>query len=143
MTETIPAPPEGFVAMPGRGVFSTLNGPYFTKASEDGGVIQAFFALARHTNGIGIVHGGMLSAFTDGLLASAVGRGTGKIAVTIHLSLDFLHMARKGDWVIGEARMSRATKDVAFADGRLHVRGVDILRASGVFKIMERPRPPS
>lgn len=138
MSEAIPEPPEGFVVMAGRGAFSTLNGPYYQKPGLEEGVAQAFFALPRHTNGIGIVHGGMLSAFTDGLLASAVGRGTGKIAVTIHLSLDFLHMARKGDWVIGEAKMSRATRDVAFADGRLHVRGVDILRASGVFKIMER-----
>jgi acyl-coenzyme A thioesterase PaaI-like protein len=47
-------------------------------------------------------------------------------------------MAREGDWIIGEARMSRATKDVAFADGRLHARGVEIVRASGVFKVMSR-----
>ena len=138
MDDDIPAPPEGFKLSSGRGSFSTLNGPYFHRTGPDGLSEQAFFALDRHTNGIGIVHGGMLSAFTDGLLAGAVGRGTGKIAVTIHLSIDFLHMARKGDWVLGEARMSRATRDVAFADGRLHVRGVDIVRASGVFKIMDR-----
>lgn len=137
--EIIPEPPEGFFKAEGRGAFSTLNGPYFHKRGTGEAVEQAFFALGRHTNGIGIVHGGMLSAFTDGLMAGAVGRGAGKIAVTIHLSIDFLHMARKGDWVIGEAKMSRATRDVAFADGRLHVRGVDIVRASGVFKLMDRP----
>lgn len=136
--DLIPPPPEGFVRAEGRGAFSTLNGPYFHRAGGEG-VAQAFYALGRHTNGLGIVHGGMLSAFADGLLAGAVGRGAGKIAVTIHLSIDFLHMARKGDWVMGEARMTRATRDVAFADGRLHVRGVDIVRVSGVFKLMERP----
>jgi len=138
--EIVPEPPPGFIRSEGRGQFSTLNGPYFHKVGDGETVEQAFFALARHTNGIGIVHGGMLSAFTDGLLAGAVGRGAGKVAVTIHLSIDFLHMARKGDWVIGEAKMSRATRDVGFADGRLHVRGVDIVRASGVFKLMDRPR---
>lgn len=116
------------------------NGPYFHKPEEGPIVQQAFFALSRHTNGIGIVHGGMLSAFADGLLAGAVGRGSGKIGVTIHLSIDFLHMARKGDWVMGEAEMTRATKDIGFAQGRLHVRGVDIVRASGVFKLMDRSR---
>lgn len=135
----IPAPPEGFIRSGGRGEFSTRNGPYFHKTGVEDGVEQAFFALARHTNGMGIVHGGMLSAFADGLLAGAVGKGAGKMAVTIHLSIDFLHMARKGDWVIGEARMTRATRDVAFAEGQLHVRGVDIVRASGVFKLMDRP----
>ena len=137
--EVMPDAPAGFVPSSGRGAFSTRNGPYFHKTDEGDTVEQAFFALARHTNGLGIVHGGMLSAFADGLLAGAVGRGSGKIGVTIHLSIDFLHMARKGDWVMGEARMSRATRDVAFADGRLHVRGVDIVRASGVFKLMDRP----
>ena len=137
--DEIPAPPEGFVAMAGRGAFSTLNGPYFQRKGGGETIEQAFFALDRHTNGIGIVHGGMLSAFSDALLAGAVGRQTGKISVTIHLSIDFLHMARKGDWVMGEARMTRATRDIGFADGRLHVRGVDIVRASGVFKLMARP----
>ena len=58
--------------------------------------------------------------------------------MTIHLSVDYLHMARQGDWVIGEARMTRATRDVAFAEGRAHVRGVDVVRASGIFKMMTR-----
>jgi uncharacterized protein (TIGR00369 family) len=137
--DAIPDPPPGFVRSKGRGPFSTVNGPYFHKpALADGPVEQAFYALGRHTNGIGIVHGGMLSAFMDGLLASAAGHGTGRVSVTIHLSIDFLHMARQGDWVLGEARLTRATKDVAFAEGRAHVRGVDVVRASGIFKMMAR-----
>ena len=44
----------------------------------------------------------MLTAFMDGLLAAAVYRATRKTSVTIHLSVDFLHMARVGEWVIGE-----------------------------------------
>lgn len=138
MDELIPDPPPGFVLSKNRGPFSTHNGPYFHRMGEDGLVEQAFYVLTRHANGIGIVHGGMLSAFSDGLLAAAVGRGTSQVGVTIHLSIDFLHMARQGDWIIGEARMSRATRDVAFADGRLHARGVDIVRCSGVFKLMSR-----
>lgn len=141
MDELIPDPPPGFVRSTNRGPFSTMIGPYFHREAEGETVEQAFFALERHINGVGIVHGGMLSAFTDGLLAYAVGQGAKMGAVTIHLSIDFLHMARKGDWVMGEARMTRAGKDVAFAEGRLHARGVDVVRASGVFKLM--PRKPA
>jgi uncharacterized protein (TIGR00369 family) len=137
--DAIPEPPPGFVRSQGRGQFSTHNGPYFHKPyAGEGPVEQAFYALPRHANGIGLVHGGMLSAFMDGLLASAAGRATGRVSVTIHLSIDFLHMARQGDWVMGEARLTRATKDVAFAEGRAHVRGVDVVRASGIFKMMAR-----
>ena len=138
MADEIPEPPAGFVLSQGRGQFSTHNGPYFHRVADGETVEQAFYALPRHTNGIGLVHGGMLSAFTDGLLAMAVGRGTQHVAVTIHLSIDFLHMARQGDWIIGEARMTRATRDVGFSEGVLRARGVDIVRASGIFKLMDR-----
>lgn len=137
--DVIPEPPPGFVRSQGRGQFSTHNGPYFHKPVGEGGLVeQAFYALPRHANGIGLVHGGMLSAFMDGLLASAAGHATGKVSVTIHLSIDFLHMAREGDWILGEAKLTRATKDVAFAEGRAHARGVDVVRASGIFKMMAR-----
>lgn len=138
MAEDVPAPPEGFVRSDLRGPFSTHNGPYFHRRGEGGLVEQAFYALPRHANGLGLVHGGMLSAFMDGLLANAIGVKASKVAVTIHLSIDFLHMARMGDWVMGEARCTRLTRDVGFAEGRAHVRGVDVVRASGVFKLMER-----
>lgn len=138
--EAAPAPPEGYVASSGRGGFSTLNGPYFHRPGDGPLVEQAFYALPRHANGLGLVHGGMLSAFMDGVLAGAAFRGTGKTAVTIHLSIDFLHMGRVGDWVMGEARMTRATRDVAFVEGRAYVGGRDLIRCSGIFKLMARDR---
>lgn len=140
MSEEIPEPPEGFVRSQGRGLFSTHNGPYFHRPGDGPLVEQAFFGLPRHANGVGLIHGGMLSAFMDGVLAGAAGRGTGRMGVTIHLSIDYLHMARAGDWIFGEARMTRATKDVAFAEGRAYSRGVDVVRASGIFKLMDRTR---
>ena len=133
-------PPEGYVPAEGRGGVSTLNGPYFHRPGEGDLAEQAFYARSRHANGLGLVHGGMLSAFMDGVLAGAVWRGTGKAAVTIHMSIDFLHMARVGEWVMGEARLTRATRDVAFAEGRAYVGGHDVVRCSGVFKLMNRDR---
>jgi uncharacterized protein (TIGR00369 family) len=134
------APPEGYVLAGGRGSFSTHNGPYYTRPGDGMLAEQAFLALDRHANGLGLVHGGMLAAFMDGVLGGAVWRGCQQRAVTIHLSIDYLHMARVGDWVMGEGRMTRATRDVAFAEGRAYVGGRDIVRCAGVFKLMN-PRP--
>src|SRR5271170_6574615 len=78
--QAIPPPPPGFVATRPRGPFSTHNGPYFERASAEGAE-QAFFILPRHCNQMGIVHGGMLSAFMDGLLAASVGRAAGAPSV--------------------------------------------------------------
>lgn len=134
----IPAPPQGFVLTSGRGPFTTHNGPYFHREVPGEATEQAFYALTRHANGLGLVHGGMLTAFMDGLLAAAVWRATRQTSVTIHLSVDFLHMARVGEWVIGESKVTRATRDVAFVEGRAHVGHHDVIRASGVFKLMRK-----
>ena len=135
--QAIPPPPDGFVATRPRGPFSTHNGPYFERASAEGAE-QAFFILPRHCNQLGIVHGGMLSAFMDGLLAASVGRAAGAPSVTMHLSLDFLAMARAGEWALGAAKVTRLARDVAFAEGHVQVGGRDLVRGSGVFKLMRR-----
>jgi uncharacterized protein (TIGR00369 family) len=134
-----PPPPPGFELQSGRGAFTSHNGPYYRRETGDG-VEQAFYALPRHCNGVGIVHGGMLSSFLDGLLAGAASRGTDATAITIHLSVDFLAMGRAGEWVIGEARLTRATREIAFAEGHVHVGGRPIARATGVFRLMKRRR---
>jgi acyl-coenzyme A thioesterase PaaI-like protein len=132
--DLIPEPPEGFHRSSGRGAFTTHNGPYFN--NEAG--VQAFYALKRHCNGVGLLHGGMLSAFLDGVLAGAAARGGGGQPITVHLSIDFLDMGRAGDWVLGEATLTRATRDLAFVEGRAHVGGRSLARATGVFKLMRR-----
>ena len=130
-------PPDGFVRSTERGPFTTHNGPFYHRPA-DWGAEQAFFAEPRHCNGIGLIHGGMLSAFLDGLLAAAVALKTGAVPVTIHLSVDYLGMGRAGSWVIGAARVSRVTSELAFVEGRASVRGRDLARATGVFKLMRR-----
>lgn len=138
--EPVPPPPAGYELLERRGGFSVLNGPYFHRPGEGPKVEQAFYALRRHTNGLGLVHGGMLSTFMDSLLASAVYREAGRVAVTVHLSVDFLHMARAGEWIEGQARMIRAARDLAFAEGTARVGAAEVVRASGVFKLMGRNR---
>jgi len=134
--ELIPAPPEGFKPS-ARGPYTTHNGPFFHRSTSET-LEHAFFVLKRHCNSLGIVHGGMLSTFMDGVLANAVGREAGTASVTVHLSLDFLSMARAGDWVFGDAVVTRQTKDLIFVEGRIRVGTRDVMRASGIFKPVHR-----
>ena len=135
--EAFPAPPEGFQPSNNRGAFTTHNGPFFYRPRREGAE-QAFFVQRRHCNGLGLIHGGMLSAFLDGLLANAVAQATGATPITMHLSIDFLAMGRAGEWILGDARLTRAARDVAFAEGRALVAGKAIARATGVFRLMRR-----
>lgn len=129
------APPQGFVASTSRGPFTTHNGPVFHKIDGDR-FWQGFYALPRHCNGHGIVHGGWLSSFADGLLGMAVWRATQTRAVTLRLNTDFLGMVRPGEWVEGTAQVTRATRSLAFARGEIHCGERQVLSAEGVFKLM-------
>ena len=133
MTDEIPPPPDGFVPS-ARGPFTTHNGPMFHKLRVDGAAEHAFFVLPRHCNAMGIVHGGMLTTFLDGLLARAVYEAVKAQSVTLHLSVDFLSAARQGQWVMGDATVTRVAKEIAFAEARIHADGRDVLRGSGIFK---------
>jgi len=132
-------PPEGFVLSERRGPFTQHNGPFYHRL---GPILteHGFFALKRHCNGLGIVHGGMLASFVDGMLGHAVSFDAKAAGVTIHLSLDYLSMARSGEWVQGEAKVTRRARDVAFAEARAFVGDKDVVRAAAVFKLMDRHR---
>lgn len=130
-------PPEGFELSSSRGPFTTHNGPYFYKM-VDGQICQGFRAQERHCNSLGIVHGGMLMAFGDGLLASAVWIESRRRSVTVRMTSDFTHMVRKGEWVEGKAWVTRAARSVAFAETEIYTGDQLVLRASGVFKLFRK-----
>lgn len=129
--------PAGFVLSASRGPFTTHNGPVFHKVDGDR-FWQGFRALPRHCNGVGIVHGGWLSSFADGLLAMSVWREAKARSVTLRLNVDFLGMVRPGEWVEGTAHVTRATRSLAFARAEVTCAERKVLTAEGVFKLMHR-----
>jgi uncharacterized protein (TIGR00369 family) len=131
------SPPEGFRPVASKAPFLNYVGPIYERQTAPGTVERCFWAAEQHSNGLGLVHGGMLATFMDGTLALACTTPT-HVPVTISLSMDYLRMARIGEWIVGEARILRATREMAFAEGRAHVGGVDVVRASGVFKLFPR-----
>ena len=129
--------PEGFKLSIDRGPFTTHNGPYFHKVSGDS-FAHGFRATQRHCNSHGIVHGGMLMAFGDGVLATAVYREAKRRAVTIRMTSDFVHMVRVGEWVEGTAWVTRAARSVCFVEGEIKTGNQVVLRCSGVFKLFRK-----
>ncbi len=129
-------PPEGF-APSSRGPFTTHNGPFYQKVLP-GALLHGFRARQRHCNGAGIVHGGLLMAFADGLLAAAIWRETRARMVTMRMTSDFLAMARPGEWVEGAGVVDHADADVAYASGHIYVGERSVLRVHGIFKLMNR-----
>lgn len=127
-----------------RGPFTTHNGPWF-HWSEGDDFRQGVRLLDRHCNSRGIVHGGFLSSFADGLLATTIFRSLKRSAVTVQLTTEFLSEARSGDWLQGTATVLRATPSLAFVSASAWV-GEDIeepkdglvFTAHAVFKLKEQ-----
>ncbi len=128
-------PPEGFVFSKARGPFTSHNGPFFHKVTDEG-FWHGFRARDRHLNGHGIVHGGLLMSFADGLMGTAVWRETKTRAVTMRMTTDLLDMVRPGEWVEGTARVVRAARTVAFVEAEITCGSRKVLAASGVFKLL-------
>ncbi len=130
-------PPEGFVPTTNRGPYTSHNGPYFHKVEGDT-FFHGFRVLERHCNSHGILHGGMMMTFADGLLATAVWRETRVRFVTMRMTSDFKGMVRPGDWVEGTGRVTRAARSVAFAEAEIFVGNRLVFGATGLFKLFRR-----
>lgn len=132
--------PAGFSERPTRGAFARLIGPYFERPGADP-VLRGFQVEERHTNALGIAHGGMVMSFLDSVLAGAVGQVAKGSFVTLRMTTDFLAPARLGDWVEGQAVVTRSTRSVCYVRGEARVGGRRVASADAVFRLLQRQHP--
>ena len=131
--------PPGFTRIENVTGFAEANGPWFEKI-EDGRLIRGFLPGPQHANALGIVHGGMLAAFLDSAMGTAVFRDIERRAVTLTLSLDYLGPARLGDWLQAEGRVVGHDEHVAQVRGRLYGPHHEVLAGLGAFSLLARHR---
>jgi uncharacterized protein (TIGR00369 family) len=126
--------------------FIQSNGPLYTRRTEIG-LQMGFRVEPRHTNPMGICHGGMMATFCDMLCPMTAHvvckEATGRFLPTISLQIDYLSSAPLGAWVQGEAQVLRATRNMVFMQGLVTADGVNAARVSGVFKIGALFQPPT
>jgi len=133
--------PPGFRELTEAIGFSAANGPWFEKI-EDGRAIRGFRPGPQHANALGIVHGGMLAAFLDSAMGTAVWQTLHRRAVTLRLSIDYLGPARLGDWLQAEGVLVGHDEHVAQVRGRLYGPRHEVLAGLGAFTLLSRQRAP-
>ena len=130
--------PAGFAALPVMGDFIAVNGPLYLRHEGDL-VLVGFRVEQRHTNPMGICHGGMMASFCDMLLPLSVHRKRADVGLrflpTINLQIDYLAPAPLGAWVQGEAEVLRVTRSLVFAQAVVTADAEPVARVSGIFKI--------
>ena len=141
---TTTAPLPEFLSEPGWEIhdttspFTAPHGRMYQKFDADGVCWRAFEAREEHCNGAGIIHGGMLMTFADALMGLTVAHNARSTALTVRMTTDLLSIARPGDWVVGNAKVSKLTRSVAFVGAEAHVGKRPLLACQGLFKLMRR-----
>jgi len=141
-----PSAPPGFERLNRGGPYMANLGELYCRkveAEREGEIVFAMRIEDKHTNMRGIAHGGMLASLADsslglGLTLYCDGRQS---FVTVNLSTDFIDAARPGDWVEAHVEVQKMGKRMAFANCFLQVGARRILRASGVFAVMNALNP--
>ena len=121
--------------------FTAPHGAMYQKIDDNGVCWRAFCARKMHCNSAGIVHGGMLATFMDALMGLTVAHGAQTTALTVHLTIEYPAIARPGDWIIGQSRITQLTDATAYVEGEAHAGARQLISAQGVFKLMRRRAP--
>lgn len=140
-----PTVPEDFeVCRIPDGRFAEAVGPLYVHRVEPARF--GFLARPVHGNFLETIHGGMLMTLADQVLGLTVMQAVGfdTSVVTVSLHCDFVSVARPGDWIEGDATVTRITRSLVFVRGALYRDGATVLSAAGVWKKIRRPaRNPS
>lgn len=135
MSRPEPAVPPGFVICRiADGRFAESVGPLYLREGEPARF--GFLAEPRHGNVRESVHGGMLMTLADQVLGLTVMQAVGleTPVVTVSLHCDFVSAASPGEWIEGEATITRMTRSLIFVRGSLSHGQRVVLSAAGVWK---------
>jgi acyl-coenzyme A thioesterase 13 len=132
--------PAGFEPLFRTSPFLERTGPFYVKGR--GAQLRIGLRVQEHhLNGRGQLHGGMLMTMADIALGYAMSTSTEPPlnAVTSSMSVDFAGGARVGDWVESAVDIQKLGRTLAFANVYLSVGDQRIVRASGIFAVVQKP----
>jgi uncharacterized protein (TIGR00369 family) len=113
--------------------------PLYTKRTEKAVIIGLRLA-EPHTNGRGLIHGGLIAALADNAMGYSCAQATGWTStfVTVSLSVDFVGAAEIGQWLAIESDVIKTGKTICFAQCLAKADDTVIARASGTFRVVPK-----
>lgn len=124
----------GWRRWPSNGLFKMI-GPIWCKPSVNGGSHFGMVTDERHTNGMGLVHGGVVCSFADNALSIAAYRAVKPdICVTLQLNVHFLLAIKPGSFLRTEASIESRGQSIYFLSGELFVGDRRVATAAGLWR---------
>jgi uncharacterized protein (TIGR00369 family) len=143
-TTSITDIPEGFERHFRRSPLTEPWEPVYSKMT-DRAVIIGLRLAKPHTNGRGLVHGGLIAALSDNAMgySCALVMGWTKSLVTISLAVDFVGSGNVGQWLAVETDVIKTGSTICFAQSLIKADDAVIARANATFRVVPKKEPVS
>ena len=136
---TITDVPEGFEPRLRKSPLTEPWEPLYARKTDRAVIIG--LRLARpHTNGRGLIHGGLITALADNAMGYSCALVTNWTTsfVTVSLSIDFVGSAEIGQWCAIESDVIKTGKTICFAQCLIKADDVVIARANATFRVVPK-----
>ena len=113
--------------------------PLYSKRTDKAVVIGLRLGKP-HTNGRGLIHGGLIAALSDNAMGHSCAHVMGgqSSLVTISLAVDFVGTAQIGQWLAVESDVIKTGSTIAFAQSLVKADDAVIARANGTFRVVPK-----
>lgn len=131
------APPDGFERHYRKSPLTDPWEPLFCRRLDD--CLQlGLLVAAPHTNSRGFAHGGLVSALADNAMGLSCGLGLDGAngLLTVNLAMDFLSVARVGQWLQVEPSVVKRGRTLCFASALVTADGKPCARATATFQVV-------
>ena len=118
-------------------------GSRFIRKQTDKAVIIGLRLAKPHTNGRGLIHGGLIAALSDTAMGYSCAHVMGGVSslVTIGLAVDFVGSAQVGQWLAIESDVIKTGSTICFAQSLIKADDVVIARANATFRVVPKKEP--
>jgi len=131
--------PAGFEPLSRRSPLTEPWQPLYSRRTENAVIIG--LRLARpHTNGRGLIHGGLIAALSDNAMGYSCAHVMGGVSslVTIGLAVDFVGTAQIGQWLAIETEVIKTGSTICFAQSLVKADDTVIARANATFRVVPK-----
>ena len=131
--------PEGFEPHFRKSPFTEPWEPVYSKRT-DRSVIIGLRLAKPHTNGRGLIHGGLIASLADNAMGYSCAQSTDWTTsfVTISLAVDYVGSAQIGQWLAVESDVIKTGSTICFVQSLIKADDAVIARASGTFRVVPK-----
>lgn len=114
--------------------------PIYSRRDAGEAVVLGLRAAEPHVNGRGFVHGGLIATLADNAMGlsciEAAGDDAYRGLLTANLAIDYLGVAKVGQWLEFATSFTKLGKSLAFAQCFVTADGKPCARANATFSVV-------